>query len=177
MSSLFKALKEVRKPLAGGEIMVTQFPVMRAIRTGTRIAKLVAPVMGGIGEGMDLDDLMSGNLMAKVDTLDIDLNTAIPKALNALAASLHPEDFASLCLELLSGASWIHPGGKEQTELTSEAAINQVLGGSLPDLFAALRVALEANDFFGLGAIGKLRGALGVPKAKAKKSPEPLTPA
>lgn len=173
---MFKALKEVRKPLAGGEILVTQFPVMRAIRTGARIAKLVAPVMGGISEGIDLDDLISGNLMAKVDSLDIDLNAAVPRALNALATTLHPDDFASLCQELLSGAAWIHPGGKEQTELTTEANINLVLGGSLPDLFAALRVALEANDFFGLGAIGKLRGALGVPKAKAKKSPAPLTP-
>ncbi len=172
---MFKALKEVRKPLAGGEILVTQFPVMRSIRTGARIAKLVAPVMGGIGEGINLDDLMNGDLGAKVDTLDIDLNKAIPKALNALAVSLQPEDFANLCLELLSGATWIQPDGKSQVELTSESAINQVLGGSLPDLFAALRASLEANDFFGLGAIGRLRGALGVPKKP--QSPEVSTPA
>ncbi len=172
---MFKALKEVRKPLAGGEILVTQFPVMRSIRTGARIAKLVAPVMGGIGEGLNLDDLIRGDLASKIDTLDIDLNKAIPKALNALATTLDPEDFASLCLELLSGATWIDKEGKAQTELTSEAAINKVLGGSLPDLFAALRASLEANDFFGLGAIGKLRGALGVPQKP--QSPGVSTPA
>ena len=173
---MFKTLKEVRKPLAGGEILVTQFPVMRSVRTGVRIAKLVAPVMGGLGEGLDLDDLIRGDAMDKIEKLDIDLNKAIPKALNALAMNLHPEDFASLCVELLASATWIHPDGKAQTELTTEAAINQVLGGHLPDLFAALRIALEANDFFGLGAIGRLRGALAAPK-KAKPTPGKSTPA
>jgi hypothetical protein len=173
---MFKALKEIRKPLAGGELLVTQFPVMRAIRTGARIAKIAAPVMGGFGEGINLDDLAGGSMQDKIENLDLDLKKAIPKALNALAMNLYPEDFAALCVELLSGATWIASDGKSKVELTSEAAINQVLGGELSDLFSALKIALEANDFFGLGAIGKLRGALGAPKKK-KAIPENSTPA
>lgn len=164
---MFKALKEVRKPLSQGDLLVTQFPVMRAIRTGAKIAKIVAPVMGGFGEGLNLDDLLNGSAGNKLETMDIDLNKAVPKALNALAANLYPEDFAALCVELLSGACWISGDGKTKIELTSEAAINQVLGGEILDLFAALRIALEANDFFGLGVIGRLRAAVKAPKTKA----------
>lgn len=165
---MFKTLKSIEKPFAGGTLSVTQFPVLRAIRIGTKIAKLAGPVLAGLGQGINMDDLLNGDMSAKLKKLDIDLNKAIPQALNALATTLDPDEFAALCQELLSGAIWTD--GKTAYELGQTGTIDMVMGGSIGDLFAALRMALEANDFFGLGAIGKLRGMLAAPKPP---SPEP----
>lgn len=168
-----KALKEVKKPVADGTIIVTQFPVLRAIRVGARVARLVAPVVAGLGGGLNLDDIVGGRAGAALAGGEIDLNKAIPGALNAIAAKLDPDEFATLCQELLSTACWIDAKGTEKVELNDNGAIDRVFGGSIPDLFAALRASLEANDFFGLGAIGRLRGVLGAPQ---QKSPDVSTP-
>lgn len=165
-----KILKEVQKDLAGGRLTVTQFPVLRAIRVGGRIAKLVAPILGGLGGGLNMDDLLSGNGAKVMSDANINLNKALPSALNALADNLDPEAFAHLCVDLLASAEWTD--GKIRYELGTPGSIETVFGGSIPDLFAALRAALEANDFFGLSAIGKLRGLL---RAPAQKSPDGST--
>jgi hypothetical protein len=159
----FKSLKEVKKPLAGGTLTVTQFPVLRAIRIGSRVIKLVSPVFAGLGGGLDLERIVNGG----VSSANLDLNKGIPAALMSLAETLDPEAFATLCQDLLSGATWVDGAGTEQADFSNPVDINRVLGGSIPDLFTALRAALEANDFFGLGAIGKLRGLVRAP------SPQP----
>lgn len=168
-----KALKEVKKSIAGGTLIVTQFPVLRAIRIGAKVARLAAPIFAGLGGGLNLDDIVGGNTRAAIAGADIDLNKAIPGALNALAEKLDPNEFSALCEDLLSTACWIDAKGTEKIELSESGGIDRAFGGSIPDLFAALRAALEANDFFGLGAIGRLRGVLGAPQPK---SPDVSTP-
>lgn len=166
-------LKEVRLPISGGTLTIIQFPVLRALRVGARVARMLAPVVAGLGGGLNLDDLINGKLKSVANDLDLDLNKAVPGALNAIATHMDPDELAAMCQELLSSAYWVDSAGSTKYEMASPGAIDMVLGGSLPDLFSALRGALDANNFFGLSAIGKLRGALG---AQAKESPEPLTP-
>lgn len=163
---VFKSLKEVKKAVAGGTLTVTQFPVLRAIRIGGRVAKVVAPVIAGLGGGIDLDGLVGGTAASNVN---IELNKAIPGALRAVAETLDPDVFAAACQELLSGSDWVDANGTEKIEFLEPGSIDKVFGGSIPDLFLALRTVLEANDFFGLGAIGKLRGMV-----RAAPNPPPL---
>ncbi len=169
----FRTLKEVKKSLAGGTLTVIQFPVLRAIRVGARVAKFAAPVIAGLGGGLDLDDLISGRAGSRMEEMDLKLNKAIPAALNALAEHLEPEAFALLCQDLLAGATWTD--GTTLHDFTDPAAIDRVFCGSIPDLFLALRAALDANDFFGLGAIGKLRGLVRAPSPAV--SPDVSIPA
>jgi hypothetical protein len=169
---MMQPLKSVKKPLNGGTLTVTQFPVLRAVRVGARVAKIAGPVLAGLGSGLNLDDIVSGKMAAVLAGGEINLNKAVPGALNALAERLDPEELISLCLELLQSANWVDSAASEKIELTTAASIDLVFNGSIPDLFMALRASLEANNFFGLGAIGKLRGALGVPSPKP--SPESL---
>lgn len=167
-----RALKEVRKPLAGGTLVVIQFPVLRAIRVAARVAKVLSPVVAGLGKGLNLDELVSGKVTNILSGGDLNLSQAVPGALNAIADKLDPEEFADLCEKLLASAYWLNAGATEKLEMIQPGAIEAVCGGSMADLFTALRAALEANDFFGLGAIGRLRGALGASGPKA--SPESL---
>ncbi len=166
-----KALKEVKRPVNGGTLTITQFPVLRALRVGARVAKLIAPVVAGLGGGLNLDDVVSGRIRAVLAGGEIDLNKSVPGALNAIASHLDPETLVSICEDLLASAYWTD--GKTKVEMTEPGAIDLVFAGSIPDLFGALRAALDANNFFGLGAIGKLRGALGA--SGPKESPENLS--
>lgn len=149
-----KSLKVLDRPVAGGTLTVTQFPVLTAIRVGARVFKLVGPVLGAFGVGVDFNGLAEGGL----GDSKIDLAKALPKVLSTLAETLNPDQFGQLCQDLLGSAIWTD--GKVKYELGSNPAyIDVVFCGSITDLFQALRLVLEANDFFGFGAIGKLRQA------------------
>jgi hypothetical protein len=160
-------LQEIQVAVAGGTLTLTQFPVLTAIRVGARVVKIAGPVVAGLGKGLDLDDLVNGKIGAALAGGEIDLNKSIPGALNAIAEHLDPEAFARLCGDLLGGGFWVGPGiggVQEKIETGEPNALDRIFGGDLPGLFAALKGALQVNNFFGLSAIGKLRGA---PKAPA----------
>ena len=159
------ALKEVKVAVAGGTLTLTQFPVLTAIRVGARVAKLAGPIVAGLGKGFNLDDLVSGKIGVSLAGGDLDLNKAVPGALNAIAEHLDPEAFAGLCRDLLAGGFWIDDAGQTKIETGEPNALDRIFGGDLAGLFAALKAALQVNNFFGLSAIGKLRGAPRAPAA------------
>jgi hypothetical protein len=164
------ALNEKEVELSSGRLIITQFPVLRAIRVGARFAKVAAPILAGLGRGVNMDDFVNGKLQQMVASGDFSLNEALQGVMSALADKLNPDEFLALCEDLLSSAALIvsDPSGPTKIELTSKANIESAFGGSIPDLFLALKAALEVNDFFGFAAIGKFRGLI---PAKKQNSP------
>lgn len=165
-----QALKEIKRPLHGGTLVITQFAVLRAIRVGARVAKTLSPVVGGLGKGLNLDDVVGGKIKSMLAGGEIDLNRAVPGALNAIAEHLDPDDFVSLCQDLLQSSYWVDSTGGSKIDLSQPGGIDLAFNGDIPELFGALRGVMEANNFFGLSAIGRLRGALGAQKTQSPEA-------
>jgi hypothetical protein len=144
-------LKESEMPLAGGVLRTTQLPAVPAFRLGLRVSRIIAPVIGKAG--IDWEKLMSGQQAA--NDLDIELNTVVPGFLGAVGSIIDPDDFVNLAKEILVSSSWTD--GKTEFSLANDIGINAAFSSDLSDLFKAVWFAAKANNFFGLGAIGKLR--------------------
>lgn len=163
---MLSPLKEIKRPLNGGTLVITQFAVLRAIRVGGNLATLLSPIIGGLVPGLNLDDLISGKIGDMLTSGDIQLGKAVPGALNAIGQT-DPDRLVQICQELFQSSYWVDSVGAGKTDLSQPGAIDLVFGGDLGELFGAIKAVLEANNFFGLSAIGRLRGALGARKASA----------
>lgn len=145
------AIKQLSKTIGGVEYKVTQFPALRAIKVKIRIAKLLSPVIAKIMPAI-------GNSKGGLGDLDL---ASLEPAFNSLAEHLEPEEFSALCLILLSCTI------RNDVDLGNETAFNDAFTGRLGEMYKAIWFVLEANDFFGLGDIGKL-----ITKEKAPVSPQ-----
>lgn len=170
---MLSPLKEIKRPLNGGTLVITQFPVLRSIRVGGKIGVALTPIIAGLVPGLNLDDLISGKIGGMLSGGDFDLNKAVPGALNAIGQHMDPDRLVEICQELFASSYWVDSAGATKIDLSQPGSIDLVFGGDLMELFGAIRSALEANNFFGLSAIGRLRGALGAQKRPT--SPESLT--
>jgi hypothetical protein len=137
-------IKQKTRTINGANYMVTQFPAFGpggALEMAGRLTKLLAPVMGKA-----FSAIKGGK------ALDLDAAVLAP-ALEALAVTLDPKDFAELCFALFRCTT------RNGQDLSTEVAFNEAFTGNFPEMFQAIHFVLEANDFFGLGGIGAMLGA------------------
>lgn len=137
------AIKTEQETIDGFEIMVTQFPVMEAIKIQVYLGKNVLPAVGNVIGG-----LKSLSLDSEIDLDGDSLSAAFEK----LFANLSEKEAEDLVLRLLKTT---RINGVEATAdvLTAE------LSGSLLTVYKIIWFVLKVNypDFFGLGAsIGAL---------------------
>lgn len=169
---MLSPLKEIKRPLNGGTLVITQFAVLRAIRVGGKVASVLSPIAGGLVPGLKLDDLVSGKIGAMLSEGEIDLGKAVPGVLNAIG-NMDPDSLVEVCQDLFQSSYWVDSAATQKIDLSQVGAIDLVFGGDIGALFGAVKSVLEANNFFGLSAIGRLRGLLGAQRKSA--SPESST--
>ena len=147
-------IKNTQKTISGYSFHVTEFPAFTAIKIKARIARLIGPAFGGLlGAVSKLD---KGK---KASDMDI---SALAPAIELLAATLDPEAFANLCLELMSGTVAVIENQKY--ELANVDQFNKAFTGRLDLMYKVIYFVLEVNDFFGLSSIGKAAGVFGQTK-------------
>lgn len=136
-------VKPLEKTLDGVHHIVTPFPPLYAVRMAARLGKLLLPVAGAVG-------LPVAGGQVDIGAIRAGAGEAIPRLLTALADRLNPEELEALIVDLVSGVR------RNGVALENRALVDATFAGDLPALYKVVWLALEANDFFGLGAIGKL---------------------
>jgi hypothetical protein len=110
---------------------------------GARVAKLAATALG------------KAMLGAKGGEGETRFTTgAVIEALGELASSLDPDAFTKLARDLLKHTQIRRDG--EIFDLSIESRMDAAFGSDVVGLYKVIAFALEANNFFGLGSIGKL---------------------
>ena len=129
-----------------------------------RLGKILGPAALGLLQSL------AGNSVSDILSMGAG---ALSAPLQAAFVSLQPEEMQKLCLSLL-GNTWQGPvdGRPTQLQLNSQANFDLAFMGNYAAIWPALWLALEANDFFGFGAIGRRLRA----KATPPPSPVPSTP-
>ncbi len=136
----------------GAAYTTTRFAARRAIALGTRLAKLVAPAIGGLGGGVKIKD-------GKIADVSSDL---IPVAINALASQLHEDSIVQLILDLLAQTTRVNPDTRKREDVGTGEIFDNIYAGNLGEMLGALKFAVEVNlsSFFaGSGISGLLQRA------------------
>ena len=140
-------INTVEKVIDGHEIKINQFHAIRGFKMKARLMKLILPVLSPLLGGLDLKkgkDLLDGN---------IDIQSALPKAIVALSENLDEDIFFNLLIDLFS-ATFV-----DSRELNKKSFDELFIG----DYFLVYKIAYEvimANGFFGKGGIGTILGSV-----------------
>lgn len=141
----------------GHKWTVCPFPARRAIQLKVRLAKVLGPAIGelipALGE-VGKSDKGNGDDKGE-DGDNAEANTdaalsALPNAINALAANLSEEAFVQTILDLMELSS------RDEAAIT-DAYFDAEFAGNFGEMYKALGFILKVNyaDFFkGLGASG-----------------------
>jgi hypothetical protein len=151
-------IKPIEKEIDGLKVTASQFPGMRGLVIKARLAKLLAP---GVAELL----AVFGGKMPDGKALEMDA-AALAPAFSALASKLEPTEFANLCRDLLATTTIVMDG--KVWQIQSDAEFDHVFTGRTETIYKVIFLVLQANDFFGLGGIGK---------ALSRKAPEAKPPA
>lgn len=121
----------------GHTVKVQQFFATRGFKIKTRLFKLILPVLGAAVGNLDIKSASK--------LLDMDIN--ICDALIKLSASLDPDEFLALMMDLLSGTIVDNrPIDKDQ--------FDNLFTGNYFFAYKLAAKAIEANHFFDFGDIG-----------------------
>lgn len=123
--------KTEKRVIGGLEFTTTQLPAMKALALSARIGRAVGPALA---EASGLSGSMEVARLAP--------------AISALFAKLDGTEAQGLAREILASTSVVYEG--KLIQLGDNGMIDHVFTGSLGDLFAAIRFAVEVNfaDFF-----------------------------
>lgn len=152
------------KDIDGVTYESTPFNPFYGLGLAARLGKILGPAALGLLQSL------AGNSVSDIMGMGVG---ALSGPLQAAFTSLQPDAMQKLCLDLL-GNTWQGPieGRPTQLQINSQQNFDLAFMGNYAAIWPAIWLALEANDFFGFGGIGKRLRA----KSTPPPSPAPSTP-
>jgi hypothetical protein len=123
-------------------------PARRALKISTKLAKIIGPAIGALGDGFNLET--GEPVEGQTDS--------VSKAVKLLVGQIDDTKIESLILDVLQTTVRIDPQSNTRQEVSTPKIFDEIYAGNFAELAGALVFALEVSvgDFFGKGGISGL---------------------